>query len=134
MVYRGESVNLSCPGASEFGSAYWHKQKYKEGVSPLFKTTIASYLSETDKDDRIQVSPLYEARGVTMSNTDAHLHFPEIQLSDEGVYICRLNAFLHVIELEVWGRVFVLFISAVHKASVHKSGRSPSRASSVSNR
>lgn len=105
MVYRGESVDLSCPGASQSPNAYWRKQEYKAGEQPLVTTRVASYLSAVAEADRINVSADYEARGVTMSNT-SHLHFPEIQLSDEGVYICDLTLDVpyHVVELEVSGR------------------------------
>lgn len=110
MVYRGESVDLACPGASESGSAFWHKQEYKEGVRPLIETKFASYVSEVYEADRIQLSLNYSARGVTISDTDGHLHFPKIQLSDAGEYICnfKLDVLYHVVNVDVWG-MFVIF-------------------------
>lgn len=97
-------------------NAHWHKQKYEEGVSLQGETKFASYLPEAPEANRTKLSENYSLRGVKLSNIDAHLHFPEIQLFDEGVYICdvQLAAISGAIEVEVLGMFAAYNITAAY--------------------
>lgn len=112
-VYFEESANLTCPGASESDIIYWRR------ITLQNATIVASCFPELSEPVPVKLSPQYESRGVNMSCIDGHLHFPKIQLSDEGEYICNINvdAPYYVVDMEVRGMSFLVFMSLCNDAN-----------------